>query len=264
MIDPSDKKTAILVASFGTSYGGSRSVTIGAIESTVAECFPGCEVRRAFTSNTIRRILKNRDGVLVDSVPEALNRLAAEGFENVIVQPTHFMPGIEYDIIKSDISLFAGRFKNLRIGRTLLETEADVEEFMDILCGIAAPWRDGSTAMVFMGHGTDHSANELYERLQKAADKRANDIFIGTVEATPGIADILKAVKKTAAKRVVLSPLMIVAGDHATNDMAGDDDNSWKNVFKDAGYEVVCRITGLGSEYGVQKMIAGHCRQAML
>ena len=256
-------RPVILVTSFGTSYSSSRSITIGAIESTLAESFPDFEVRRAFTSNIIRKILKNRDGIIIDSVPEALEKLANEGVRRVYIMPTHVMEGEEYYVkIVGEAKAFKDRFDVIEVGHALLTKEADFEELIDVLDGITAGFKGEKTARVFMGHGTDHEANSVYAKLQRLVEARGiNDMYIGTVEATPTLEDTLESVKKSGAKKVVLSPLMMVAGDHATNDMAADEEGSWKNAFEKAGLEVVCRITGLGSEYGIQKMIARHCRE---
>lgn len=256
-------RPVILVTSFGTSYPSSRSITIGAIESTIAETFPGFEVRRAFTSNIIRKILKERDGIVIDSVPQALEKLAAEGVREVYIMPTHVMEGEEYDVkIAGEAEKFKGRFDTIKVGHALLTKDADLMALIDAVDEATAEFKDGSTARVFMGHGTEHEANSVYAKLQSFIKERGiKDMFIGTVEATPTLEDTIQSVKKSGAKRVVLSPLMMVAGDHAVNDMAGDDDDSWKSAFKKAGFEVVCRVTGLGSLYGIQKMIAEHCRE---
>ena len=224
-----DPRPVILVTSFGTTYENTRSVTIGAIESSIAERFPEYEVRRAFTSNNIRRILLERDGIKIDSVPEALEKLAAEGVKQVIIMPTHMLEGDEYD-------------------KKIVNSAKDFED----------------TARVFMGHGTEHSANEGYAKLQQTIESKGyKNMFIGTVEAEPTLEDMVKIVKERGYKKVLLSPLMIVAGDHATNDMAGDDDDSWKSTFEKAGCKVTCRVAGLGSDWRIQRMIAYHCKQAI-
>jgi len=256
-------RPVILAVSFGTSMSDARSISIGAVESTLAECFPEFEVRRAFTSAIIRRILKNRDGISIDSVPEALEKLASEGVKEVYVMPTHMIEGDEYNkkIVK-EAEAFRDRFEKLGIGRALLGCEADIDEAAGILDKITASYADGRTARVFMGHGTEHEADRIYAMLQDRLRKRGmDDIYIGTVESAPTAEDILEEVRNSGALRVVLSPLMLVAGDHAKNDMAGDGADSWKSVFEKAGLEVICRIKGLGSEYSIQKMIARHCEE---
>ncbi len=260
-----EKRPVILVASFGTTFNSSRSITIGAIESTLAETFPDHEIRRAFTSNNIRRILRERDGINVDGIPQALEKLAEEGVKDVVIMPTHMMEGDEYNNkIAAEAEKFKARFESLKVGHALLTTDADYDLLIDILRRTADARDAAATALVFMGHGTGHSANEAYSRLQRTINARGiKNMFIGTVEATPTVEDVVEMVRKSGAKEVILSPLMIVAGDHATNDMAGDDPDSWKSIFEKAGFAVRCRITGLGSIYGIQKMIADHCRETM-
>lgn len=258
-------RPVILAVSFGTSFNSSRSITIGAIESTLSEAFPEYEVRRAFTSNIIRKILKNREGIVIDSVPEALEKLAEEGVRNVYIMPTHIMEGEEYDLkIVKAAEEYRSRFDKLSVGHALLTKPADLEALIDILDEITSEYRNEDTARVFMGHGSEHQANSVYSKLQSMIGARGiKDMFIGTVEASPTLDDVLESVKKSGAEKVVLTPLMMVAGDHATNDMAGDEDGSWKNVFEKAGFDVTCRITGLGSEYRIQKMIAEHCSEML-
>ena len=258
-------RPVILAASFGTTYENTRSITIGAIESVLAERFPEYEVRRASTSNNIRRILLERDKIRIDSVPEALEKLAAEGVEQVIVMPTHMLEGDEYDNkIVNAVKEFEGRIPDIRIGRALLTNAMDYRHMAAILDDATAAFKAPGTARVFMGHGTEHKANEGYAKLQQAIEDRGiDDMFIGTVEAEPTLEDMVKIVKDKGFKNVVLSPMMIVAGDHATNDMAGDEDGSWKSTFEKAGIGVTCRVTGLGSDWRVQRMIAYHCKQAI-
>ena len=260
-----DPRPVILAVSFGTSYEDSRSVTIGAIESVLAERFPEYEVRRAFTSNIIRKKLWERDGIKIHSVPQALEKLAEEGVKRVVVMPTHMMEGEEFDVkIAAEVKRYEGRFDEIRLGHALLTQGPDFERMAEILDRITAPFADKDTARVFMGHGTEHKANEVYARLQKTIDSMGiADLFIGTVEAEPTLEDMVKIVKERGYKNVLLSPLMIVAGDHATNDMAGDDDDSWKSTFEKAGFKVTCRVAGLGSDWRIQRMIAEHCKQAI-
>ena len=258
-------RPVILAVSFGTTYESTRSITIGAIESVLAERFPEYEVRRAFTSNNIRRILKERDGIVIDSVPEALEKLAAEGVKKVCLMPTHMLEGDEYhNKIAAPAEAFKDRFETLKVGHALLTEPMDYSHMAAVMDKATAEYNAPGTVRIFMGHGTEHAANECYAKLQQAIrDRGLDDMFIGTVEAEPTLEDMVEAAKKSGATRVVLSPLMIVAGDHATNDMAGDGEDSWKSVFKKAGFEVVCRVTGLGSDWRVQRMIAYHCKKAL-
>ncbi len=263
-MNEAQRRPVILVVSFGTSHEDTREKTIGAIERLLEKEFPACEVRRAFTSKIIMKILKKRDGISVDSVTEALERMEAEGVREVVVQPTHVMEGIEYELICKDVEEFSGRFESLKMGRSLLVSDEDIRELVRAIDEDTAGYADEDTARVFMGHGTDHSENSVYARMQEEIyEAGIRDMFVATVEAEPGLDDVLKAVKSSGAKKVLLSPLMIVAGDHAKNDMAGEDGDSWKSVFEREGFEVTCRIEGLGSSPGVQRMIVMHCRESL-
>ena len=257
-----NSKNAILAVSFGTSFNSSRSITIGAIESTLAESFPQYTVRRAFTSGMIISKLKKRDSICIDNVDEALRKLADEGFTNVYIQPTHMIEGEEYDLIKATAESFSGRFAKISVGRALLSKEADLHSLAKILDTHTAEWAVSGTARVFMGHGTEHAVNPVYKKLQNVIESDGiPDMYIATVEASPTIRDIVRVLKTGNIKRAVLSPLMIVAGDHAVNDMAGSGEDSWKSILEREGVEVICRIEGLGSMYEVQQMIVEHCKE---
>lgn len=260
--DP-DKK-AILVVSFGTSYNETRAVTIEAIEGAVTKAFPDYEVRRAFTSQIIIDKLEERDGLEIDNVKEAMERLIADGVGTLVVQPTHVMNGFEYDEMKEAIAPYEDSFKNISYGLPLLISDEDYAEVVSILADETAEYNTDDTAIVFMGHGTEHEANSTYAKLQQKFDDAGyTNYFIGTVEAEPTLEDVVAAVEKTGAKKVVLLPLMIVAGDHANNDMAGDEEGSWKTEFKAAGYEVEPVLKGLGQYEGIQKMFVEHVQAAV-
>ncbi|MBO4862694.1 MAG: sirohydrochlorin cobaltochelatase, partial [Firmicutes bacterium] len=203
-------RPVILVTSFGTTFESTRSITIGAIESVIAERFPEYEVRRAFTSNNIRRILLERDKIKIDSVPEALEKLAAEGVKKVVVMPTHMLEGDEYDNkIVNVAKEFEGRFEDIRVGRALLTNAMDYRHMAAIIDDATAAFKAPKTARVFMGHGTEHKANEGYAKLQQTIkDRGIKDMFIGTVEAEPTLEDMVKIVKDGGYSKVVLSPLM--------------------------------------------------------
>lgn len=259
-------KKAILVVSFGTSYNESRAATIGAIEKDIADAFPEFEVRRAFTSQIIINKLKSRDNEQIDNVEEAMNRLVADGVKTLVVQPTHVMGGQEYNKIIDAVTPFKDKFDALSIGAPLLASEADYQELAAAVT--AATWEYHNvdkTAIVFMGHGTEHAANATYKKLADLLKsmENAQRYYIGTVEATPTLADVMTEVGKTDATRVVLLPLMIVAGDHANNDLAGDGEDSWKTQFENAGYEVECVMRGLGEYSEIRMMFIEHTHDAI-
>lgn len=255
---------AILVVSFGTSFNDKRSVSIGAIESTIAENFPDFTVRRAFTSEIIKSKLLKRDNIAIDNVGEALQKLCDDGFARVYIQPTHMIEGDEFNLILRTAEEFKDRFECIKTGCALMSTTEDLDDLIAVLDRITSEEAGNKAARVFMGHGSAHAANSLYTRLQERIEEKGiKNMFIGTVEASPGIDDVLKMLAGRECTKIILSPLMIVAGDHATNDMAGSEEDSWKSILEGNGYEVSCRLTGLGSEYDIQELIVRHCRQLL-
>lgn len=254
-----EAKPAILVVSFGTSYNESREVTIEAIERDIAAAFPDYDVRRAFTAQTIIDKLAERDGLEIDNVTEAMERLVADGVKQVIVQPTHIMPGYEYDDVVAEVAPYADRFETLAIGRPLLYASEDYDAVIDAILADVEEVGAEDTAIAFMGHGTEHFANATYSMLDyKMHSMGYVNAFVGTVEGFPTLDDVMSAISTYGAQKIVLYPFMIVAGDHANNDMAGDEGDSWKTILTDAGFEVECRIQGLGENAGVREIIIGH------
>jgi len=254
----------LLVVSFGTSFNDSRRLTIGAIEGKLAEVFPDWSVRRGFTSQIILDHVLKRDGVAIDNVTEALNRAADNGVKTLVVQPTHLMDGFEYNDLAAELASFADAFEAVAIGAPLLTDDGDFAAVAEAIVSATAEYNDGETAICFMGHGTEAASNAVYAKMQQVLwDMGCENYFIGTVEAEPSVEDLLAAVGEGGYRRVVLRPLMIVAGDHANNDMAGDDEDSWKSRFEAAGYEVVCVLQGLGELEAVQTLFAAHAQAAI-
>lgn len=238
---------ALVITSFGTSVPEARR-SIEAVEQTLAEAAPGYTPVRAFTSPTIRRILAGR-GEIVPSLTEALEQLSGAGVRRVAVQPTHLLYGFEYDQLRAQAEKFSGCFDHLAVGKPLLAGSRDILRFAENIAS-AHPRRDGE-AVVYMGHGTEHFANAAYPALQTAlAYLGRNDIYIGTVEGWPGLEDILRLLEPGGTREIDLLPLMLVAGDHARNDMAGE----WKVRLERAGHTVACSFTGLGELPWVQEM----------
>ena len=259
-----ETKPVLLAVSFGSSYNETRDVTIGAVEAALQAAYPEYEVRRAFTSQIVIDILEEREKMEIDNVIEAMDRLVADGVKEVVVQPTHVMPGFEYDDVMAEIAVYADKFDSMKVGDPLLTSDDDYDALVASLLEETAEYNAEGTAIVFMGHGTHHEANETYSRLQKRLNAAgAANYFIGTVEAEPSLDTVLAAVQETEATKVVLLPLMIVAGDHATNDMAGDEEDSWKTAFANAGYEVECVLKGLGQYEGVQNILIAHAGKAI-
>lgn len=254
---------AILVVSFGTSYETTRKVTIEAIENEISAAYPDYHVYRAWTSKMIIRKLKNRDNLLIDNVTEAMERMLSDGVTEVIVQPTHVTNGIENDTMKEEVLSYKDRFTSLALSDPLLTSEEDKlavidavrKEFSDL-----AP----DTALVFMGHGTPHYVNTVYAALDYTfKDQGMNHFFMGTVEAYPDFDAVLRNVKKSGLKKLLLAPFMIVAGDHANNDLAGDEEDSWKSLFQKEGYDVSARLKGLGEYPEIRQIFVKHIQDAI-
>lgn len=256
-------KPVILAVSFGTSYNDSREKTIGAIEKALEKEYPNYEVRRAFTAQIVIDILKERDKIEVDNVKQAMERLVADGVKDVIIQPTHIMSGYEYDDVVKEVKAYESKFNSLKIAKTMLIEDSDYDAMAAMIEATTKDYNVDGNAIVYMGHGTEHAANETYAKLQqKLTAKGMSNYFIGTVEAEPSVEDVLELVKAGGYKKVVLIPFMIVCGDHANNDMAGDEEDSWKSVFEGAGYEVVCVVEGLGGIPAVQEILTEHAQAA--
>ncbi len=254
----------LLVVSFGTSYNDSRRLTVGAIESAMEEAFPEYSVRRGFTSQIIIDHVLSRDGEVIDNVTEALERAIANGVKTLVVQPTHLMNGLEYTDLVNELAEYSDAFEAVAVGEPLLTSDEDFETVMNAIVAATAEYDDGETAICFMGHGTEAESNQVYAKMQQMlTDAGYENYFVGTVEATPSVDDVLAAVQEGSYTKVVLQPLMIVAGDHANNDMAGDDEDSWKSVFTAAGYEVTCVVRGLGELEEIQQLLVAHAQAAV-
>ncbi|WP_022779151.1 sirohydrochlorin cobaltochelatase [Butyrivibrio sp. AE3009] len=271
----------LLVVSFGTSFNDSRAKDIGGIEKALAAAYPDWSVRRAFTAQIIINHVYARDAEKIDNVEQALQRAVDNGVKNLVIQPTHLMHGAEYDELMEVVESYKDKFETVAIAEPLLGTvgkdaseinedkekvavavtEAAVKEagFADL-----AAAKDEGVAFVFMGHGTSHTAKVTYSQMQTQMQKLGyENVFIGTVEGEPEeteLTNVIAAVKEAGYKKVVLRPLMVVAGDHANNDMAGDDEDSWKSGFEaDGSFESVdCQISGLGGIEAVQDIYVKH------
>ena len=254
----------LLVVSFGTSYNDSRRLTIGAIEDAIEKAFPDFAVRRGFTSQIIIDHVKSRDNVAIDNVGEALERAEKNGVRNLVIQPTHLMNGLEYTDLVNEVAEYSDAFDKVAIGKPLLTTDDDFRAVMKAITEATAQYDDGETAICFMGHGTEAESNQVYAKMQDMLTEAGyKNYYVGTVEAAPSLDDVLAAVKEGSYQKVVLEPLMIVAGDHANNDMAGDEDGSWKTAFEDAGYDVTCLVNGLGELEAIQQLFAEHAQAAV-
>ena len=259
----SDKE--ILVVSFGTSYSNSRHVTIGAIEDAIREAYPDYQVRRAFTAQIIIDKLKKEENLEIDNVKQALDRAVANGVKTLVVQPTHLMNGLEYNDLKKELDKYKDKFDKIALGKPLLTSDEDFKQVIAAITNDTKEYLDGETAICFMGHGTEADSNKVYATLQEKLKAAGyNDYFVGTVEAKPSVDDLIAQVKESGKyKRVILQPLMVVAGDHANNDMAGNEEDSWASKFKAAGFEVKPVLKGLGQNYDIQKIYLEHVKAAI-
>lgn len=254
----------LLVVSFGTSFNDNRRLTIGGIESALEEAFPEYSVRRGFTSQIIIDHVKSRDDVAIDNVTEALDRAVDNGVKNLVIQPTHLMNGFEYNDLVDEIADYADAFEAIAVGEPLLTSDEDFQTVMEAIVEATADYDDGKTAICFMGHGTEADSNGVYAQMQTLlTDAGYANYYVGTVEAEPSLDTVFEAVEAGEYDRVVLRPLMIVAGDHANNDMAGDEEDTWKTKFADAGYEVECVVEGLGQLPAIQQLFVEHAQAAI-
>ena len=259
-------KPVILVVSFGTSYNDSRHITIGAIEDAIREAYPDYDVRRAFTAQIIIDKLAERDGIVIDNFEQAMDKLVEEGVQKVIVQPTHLMAGYEYtDVLNSLQSNYADKFDAIVLGDPLLTSDEDYSEVVEAICDATAEYDDGQTAICFMGHGTEADSNGDYTHLQQVlTDAGHTSYFVGTVEATPTFDDVVEAAQAASFTKAVLRPLMVVAGDHANNDMADTEDpDSFASKFIAAGFEVECVVEGLGQLVAIDDIYVRHVADAI-
>ena len=274
----------LLVVSFGTSFNDSRVADIKSIEDALQEANPDWSVRRAFTAQIIINHIQARDGEKIDNMEQALERAVANGVKQLVVQPTHLMHGAEYDEMCAAIDKVRDQFDSVEIAEPLLGEvgddatviNADKEAVAKAVVAAAleesgyettAAAQDAGVAYVLMGHGTAHVAKVTYSQMAtQMAELGYENVFVGTVEGEPeetSCEAVIEAVKNAGYTTVVLRPLMVVAGDHANNDMAGADDDSWKTMFEAAGFTVNCQISGLGRIADVQALYVAHTKAAI-
>ena len=250
------KNKGILVVSFGTTYKESMEKTIAAVERKIEESYNNYAVKRAFTSSMVIKTIMAR-GEGINSVTQAMGIFLAQGITEVYIQPTHIIAGDEYEKLIKFAMNFRDRFEVLKVGKPLLYTMEDMFLVADIISKEIKINED--EALVLMGHGTQHPVNTVYAAMDYIFKERGNrNIFMGTVEAYPSLENVAKMVKNSGYKKVVLSPFMLVAGDHATNDMAGDEEESWKKYFESIGMETRIVMKGLGEYKGIQEMYMEH------
>ena len=274
----------LLVVSFGTSFNGSRAADIKGIEDALQAANPDWSVRRAFTAQIIINHIQARDGEKIDNMEQALDRAVANGVKTLVVQPTHLMHGAEYDEMCEALEEYKDKIETIVVAEPMLGEvgsdatviNADKEAVAKAVVAAALEEAgyestekaaEDSTAFVFMGHGTAHVAKVTYSQMQTQMQNLGyENVFIGTVEGEPeetACENVIEAVKAAGYTKVILRPLMVVAGDHANNDMAGSDDDSWKTMFEAAGLDVTCQISGLGRIEAVEQLYVAHTQAAM-
>lgn len=253
-------KKGILVVSFGTTHQETREKNIDAIERDIQTAYPKWNVYRAFSSGVVKRILKERDGLLVMSIEEALCQMEQDGVTHAYIQPTHVIDGIENHKLRAIVEMWHLRFEQLRMGDALLTELKDYEKVVESL------WKHiGGDAqeriLILMGHGSVHESNEAYEKLEKAFHNAGHEqVYVATVEASPTIEDVLVRVNQAEKKPILVTPFMLVAGDHAVHDMAGDED-SYASRLTEQGYEIQVLLKGLGEYSGIRKLYLEHLKQ---
>ena len=276
----------ILVVSFGTSFNNSRAEDIGGVEKALQAAYPDWSVRRAFTAQIIINHVQARDDEKIDNMDQALERAVDNGVKNLVVQPTHLMHGAEYDELTEAVENYKDKFESVKIAEPLLgevgadetainEDKAAVAEAITAEAVKTAGFdsldaaKEEGTAFVFMGHGTSHTAKISYSQMQTQMEQLGyENVFIGTVEGEPedtACEAVIEKLKNAGYKKVILRPLMVVAGDHANNDMAGDDDDSWKSQFEASGVfdSIDTQIAGLGEIDAIQQLYVAHTQAAI-
>ena len=251
----------ILVVSFGTSHIDTMEKTITVIEQDIARQFPEWSVYRAFTSRMIVRKLKRTENMEIDTVEEALRRMVTDGISEVIVQPTHIINGIENDRMMEDLMEHMSLFRKIRVGKPLLSSVDDYKKAIHAV--MSEVGLETGEMLVLMGHGTDHHANAAYPTLEYTFHALGyNQVLVGTVESFPELKNVMAKLEIAEKKKIALMPFMLVAGDHAKNDMAGEED-SWKTELEDAGYAVRVILKGLGEFEGIRKIFLEHIEETM-
>lgn len=258
-----NEKKAILVVSFGTSYSNTREKNIDAVEKYIAGEYPEYDVKRAFTSKMIIEKLK-KEGITIDSPEEALEKLYKEGYSEVVCQPLHIINGFEYEKIVRAVQKYQEYFQCLLLGEPLLTGIGDYEKVVEVLKKEFGTV-EKNQALVFMGHGTEHHSNAAYSCLENLfKDRGMERVYIGTVEGFPSIRQVILRLKKQQQiNHVTLIPFMLVAGDHAQNDMLGESEKSWKNLLLQEDFQVDYILRGLGEIRGIQSIFSEHIEDVL-
>lgn len=256
-------KKALLVVSFGTSYKETREKTLDVIERELAETLPEYDFYKAFTSGMILKKLRNRDNIFIPNVKEVLDIITEKGYSELAVQPTHILNGDEYEKMMRFLEPYRDRFEKISVGKPMLTRPCDYEATVNAVMEALGELNDDE-ALVLMGHGTEHFTDSSYAALDYRFKYMGyKNVFVGTVEGFPEIEHFMPMVKELSPRKVKLLPFMIVAGDHAINDMASDDEDSWNSVFKREGFETEIILKGLGEFKGIRNIFKEHLLEAV-
>ncbi len=254
-------KRAVLVVSFGSSYKETREKTIKPCEELIASAFEGYDFYRAFTSNIIIRKIARVENIKINNPIEVLDELVAAGYEEVVVQTLLVICGEEYCKLKGQVECYKNQFKKIVLGRPLLTQIEDYKATVEAVKTELPTLKEGE-GVVLMGHGTEYEAHSAYCALDYMFDQEELPVYMGTVEGYPEIREIINRLRKAGVRKAYLIPFMLVAGGHAINDMAGDEEDSWKSILEAEGFEVECILRGLGENPNIRKCFLAHAQAA--
>lgn len=250
---------AILVVSFGTTYVETRKKNIEHIEKAIGKAFPEYDVFRAFTSEIVMRRIRKNEGIEIFNVKDQLSNLLEKGYREILIQTLHIIPGLEYEKILKAVDMYKDKFEVIKVGKPLLYTYEDYVKVCEILKEEIGSELAEDEALIFMGHGSDYPIFTAYPTLDYMLE--GSPIFVGAVESYPYLEDILPKVKAAGYKKAYLHALMLVAGDHAQNDMASDEEDSWKTILEKEGFSTRVCLKGLGEYTGIVDMFIEHLQE---
>lgn len=254
---------ALLVVSFGTTHPDTREKNIVAVENTLQQAFPKRKFFHAYTSNVVRARIKQKEKIEIPGVEEALQEIAAQGIKDLLVQPTHLIQGHEFEDVQAGLTLAKEHFDKVKLGLPLLADAADLEQVVAAIASHALQNLDEHQALLLMGHGSSHRMDATYQQLEASFHRAGHaQVFVRTVEGEHGLGSVLPLLQEKKIQHVCLLPLMLVAGEHAQNDLAGDSPDSWKHILSQHGITIDIRLQGLGELPEIRQMYVEHARQA--
>ncbi|MCR5612603.1 sirohydrochlorin cobaltochelatase [Treponema sp.] len=264
-VENHSSKKEIIIASYGTTYDKTRTITIGGIENAFREAFPDYKIERVFTFQVFIDALKKKNKLKVLNIEEALEKALSEGVEEIVIQPTFVLTGNELNKFFDRAKEYESKFKKMTICAPLITNDTEMKEVAKIFVERTSKYDDGQTAVCIMGHGNDSDSNLMYKKMEKYLHKIGKtNYFVGTVHDDNSVSEILEALSdRKDCKNVVLIPMMITAGEHIIHDMAGEDDDSWKNIFSKNNYKVICIFEGMGQNYEFQEMFVNQTKKAL-